>query len=113
MSQLSGSASAGNPGYSRLIPQSLMSQPARRFSTQGHSKASGGGNRYGGALNQEKGEIPQLSKEMHHVKVHGGAEEDRTPYPHVANVVLYQMSYRPGVKYSPRPEKAVIKNAEL
>ena len=27
----------------------------------------------------------------------GGAEEDRTPYPHVANVVLYQMSYRPRV----------------
>ena len=25
----------------------------------------------------------------------GGAEEDRTPDPHVANVVLYQLSYRP------------------
>ena len=25
----------------------------------------------------------------------GGAEEIRTPDPHVANVVLYQLSYRP------------------
>ena len=26
---------------------------------------------------------------------HGGAEEIRTPDPHVANVMLYQLSYRP------------------
>ncbi len=26
---------------------------------------------------------------------HGGAEEIRTPDPYVANVMLYQLSYRP------------------
>ncbi len=26
---------------------------------------------------------------------HGGAKEIRTPDPHVANVMLYQLSYRP------------------
>ena len=36
-----------------------------------------------------------------------GAEESRTPDPHVANVVLYQLSYRPlekrGYIHSPQP----------
>ena len=31
----------------------------------------------------------------------GGAEEIRTPDPHVANVVLYQLSYRPFLKKTP------------
>ena len=32
---------------------------------------------------------------QHGVGLIGGAEEDRTPDPHVANVVLSQLSYRP------------------